>query len=748
MAKENKVISADDFASDIPVETENNAPVEETQPTEKPDFMAAESGEKPPVEAPKQEEVHRVKRTGSETEIREVDPTKNAKLQKRMKQKPSSVGIGGFKIPKKLLYIAVPVLIIVVMVVAKLIIGGVGGGSGDTNYFTILDTILQNEKGQFTYIIDVRTKEVEEVKKDDESSADYKDVADTESGSDVPEELVEQKVMKNQFTDSWGTADDVKVFSWEYPQYKLTIDGVCSDDNPDTYTADIKVYLATVAHNDMLTEILVKEGKYYVDFNSLGVWLRSSKDAYLMSLGEDIPEGAKYVVLSKDDFKIPSRYAEDYERNDSSVTGLHDNIQVLNALFAYLEGNIKDCVGKECYSTSVSEGGGNTEHLNIGPTTGNKITEKVKTMALNSASVYDGYVEVLKNKGLLTDAQYQQKLNEKDNFLYAINPLQIYFNTKPIDMTNLQAVGSARQYKSGTNQNIAEADLNMQFQSDDKFYSIKVNLTRKSGNAEIEVDTTNVIDIHQLVADETVDGRDYLLGKFNRLIDYLNPTCIQLSKQMEMNPERISESIKQSLVDIVNSMPEETGVYLTTLTVDKYIEIYKELIDKKDELTGTDKVNALIVEDFLNTVNNITGGVIIEVPVEAEEVLIQYPELIYEDSDMKIIANFNQELSNKNVYVVSATIMNKTDNPVTLNLTNFSLRTLLSSTYSSNNLTTLRDNDNTWDETLTPQAIDLEPSSYADVDLYFVVAGDSGYMDMWYQPIDKEPIKLGVIVQE
>ncbi len=90
--------------------------------------MAAESGEEPPVEEPKQEEVHRVKRTGSETEIREVDPTKNAKLQKRMKQKPSSVGIGGFKIPKKLLYIAVPVLIIVVMVVAKLVIGGVGGG--------------------------------------------------------------------------------------------------------------------------------------------------------------------------------------------------------------------------------------------------------------------------------------------------------------------------------------------------------------------------------------------------------------------------------------------------------------------------------------------------------------------------------------------------------------------------------------------------------------------------------------------
>ncbi len=748
MAKENKVISADDFASDIPVESmETNE--SESKPTVEVDTTSSEieTISEEPKDEIKVEEVKKVKRTGSETEIREVDPTQNKKLQKRMKQKPTTVGVGGIKIPKKVLYIAAPVLIVLIMLLVKLISSGVGG-SKETNYFSILDSILQTEQGQFTYTIDVRTKAVEQVAKTETSNADYNEVANTEGG-DIPEELQQQPVMKNQFTDSWGTADDVKVFSWQYPQYKIIIDGVCLNADPNAYEADIKISLATVGHNDMITEILVKDGKYYVDFNSLGVWLRSSKDAYLMSLGADIPEGAKFVVISAEDFKIPSRYAEDYELDNSSVVGIHDNIRTLNALLAYLESNLKDCIGKECYSTSVSEGGGNTEHLTIGVNTGNKITERVKALALNSSSTYDGYVTVLKNNGLLTDAQYQQKINEKDNFLYAINPLQVYFNTKSIEMTNLQAIGSARQYKSGTNQDIAEADLHLQFQSDSKSYDVQISLSRKLGTLPtIETDTTNVVDIHQLVADESIDGRTYLLGKFNRLIDYLNPTCIQLSKQMEMNPDRISESIKQSLVDIVNSMPEQTGVYLTTLTVDKYIEIYKELIDKKDELTGTDKVNALIVEDFLKTVNDITGGVIIEVPVEAEVEQIVYPELVYEDSDMKIIANFNQDLSNKNVYVVSTTIMNKNDYPITLNLTNFSLRTLLSSTYSSNNLTTLRDNDNTWDETLTPQSIELEASSYADIDLYFVVAGDSGYMDMWYQPIDKEPIKLGVIIQE
>jgi hypothetical protein len=719
---------------------------------------------------PNADEVQRVQRNGTETAIREVDPTKNAKLQKRMKEKKTTVSIGKFKLSKKVLYVAVPVAIIALMLIVKGISSKVGGNK-DENYFSILDSILQTEQGQFTYTIDVRTKAVEEVTKTTESTSNLDEVNNIEgmSEEDIASTTTEI-VTKNQFTDSWGTADDVKVFSWQYPSYKIVIDGVCNrvdhDNDPSTdplYETDIKVSLATVGHNDVITEIIAKDGKYYIDFNSLGVWLRGSKDAYLMSLGADIPEGAKYVVIDQEDFRIPSRYAEENEiyvieegngtviRENCGATtdGLSDNIRKLNTLIYYLENNLTDCIGKECYSTSISEGG-STQHINIGSTTGKKIADKVKTLALNSSSVYDAYIDKLQANNLLDENQAKQMVREKDNFLYAINPLQVYFNTNNLDMTNLQAVGSARHYQSMGGENVAEADLRMQFQSDTKFYDIDLSLTRKLGaDTKVELDTGNVIQLNQLFTGKNnVECFTFLLDKFNRVIDYLNPTCIQLSKQTAMSPDRISETIKQSLVDIVNSMPEQTGVYLTTLTVDKYIEIYKNLIDQKDLLMGTDKNNVLIVEDFLNTVNDITGGVIVEVPAEVEEVQIQYPELVYEDSDMKIIANYNQDLSNKNVYVVSATIMNKTENEVVLNLTNFSLRTLLDSTYSSNNNTVLRDIDNTWDETLTPQAVTLGASSYVDVDLYFAVNGDSGYMDMWYQPVDKDIIKLGVIVQE
>ena len=759
------MISADDFNSDVPIEqVEDTTEVNEvTETNEVTDFeVVTNTNEAQPTfneemvventnvsEDIPTEDVKRVTRTGSETEVREVDPTKNAKLQKRMKQAKTTVAVGKFKIPKKLLYVAIPVGIIALMLIVKGISGLIGGKSDDGNYFTILDNIVQSEKGHFVYSIDVRTSEIPKAEPSTES-------ASTEGSTEVVEIAEETEsepvyVPKNKFNDSWGTADDVKTFSWQYPKYNIIIEGDCVDNNPDTYTADIKISLKTEGHNDVLTEIIAKEGYYYIDFNSLGVWLRNSRDAYLMSLGADIPEGAKYVKIKAEDLAIPSRYAEQgTEKDNSAIIGYQNNAKILRLLIQYLEKNLQTVIGDECYKVSTAEGV-STHQLNIGPTTGTKIANQYKNLILNSSATYDGFTEALKNNNLINDKQIAQRANEKDNFLYAINPLQVYFNTNSLDLTNLQAKGSARQYNNYSGHTVAEADLAVQFQSDSKFYTIQLDLTRELGtDATVEVDAGNVIDINSLLSESVeTDGLTYLLGKFNSVADYLNPTCIQLGKQLEMSPDRLEENIKQSLVDIVNSVPQ-AGVYLTTLTVDKYIEIYKELIDKKDTLPqdSQDLYNTLLVEDFLNTVNGVTGGVIVEVPVEAEQELIKYPELVYEDSDMKIIANYNQELSNKDVIVVSATIMNKTDNTINLNLTNFSLRTLLESVYSSNNLTTLRDNDNTWDESLTPQSIELGASSYAEVDLYFVVSGDSGYMDMWYQPIDKDVIKLGVIVQE
>ena len=172
------------------------------------------------------DEVQRVQRNGTETAIREVDPTKNAKLQKRMKEKKTTVSIGKFKLSKKVLYVAVPVAIIALMLIVKGISSKVGGNK-DENYFSILDSILQTEQGQFTYTIDVRTKAIEEVTKTTESTSNLDEVNNIEGMSDEDiASTTTEIVTKNQFTDSWGTADDVKVFSWQYPSYKIVIDGV------------------------------------------------------------------------------------------------------------------------------------------------------------------------------------------------------------------------------------------------------------------------------------------------------------------------------------------------------------------------------------------------------------------------------------------------------------------------------------------------------------------------------------------
>ena len=90
-------------------------------------------------------------------------------------------------------------------------------------------------------------------------------------------------------------------------------------------------------------------------------------------------------------------------------------------------------------------------------------------------------------------------------------------------MTNLQAVGSARHYQSMGGENVAEADLRMQFQSDTKFYDIDLSLTRKLGaDTKVELDTGNVIQLNQLFTGKNnVECFTFLLDKFNRVIDYL-----------------------------------------------------------------------------------------------------------------------------------------------------------------------------------------------------------------------------------
>lgn len=673
-------------------------------------------------------EVKKVNRTGSETEIREVDPTKNEKLRNRQIAAKNKVKKKAFKLPKWALFGGIALVAIIAIFVVKTVNSAMN--STKNTYFTVFDTVLKpTEPGSFSYEIYVGTKEAnaDETVNVNETETNNVDklnemasVEQTETNEETGEQTEEVKTSNHIFRE-WTNVDGTKVVSWQYPTFQINIEGICLSAEP--YEARFDITLGTPVTNGKFTEVIVKEGKYYIDLDTMRNWLVTSKDSYLMSVAENIPEGIKFVEIPEEEFEMYSRYAEVSERKDSCAS-LKTKISRGLTFVNMLESSIKAVVPSECYQTTQD-----SYKINIGSETGHKIISMWSNMVLNANNTYSQYLTTIQNNGLLDETQAKQAVNERDNILKALDDLQIYFNLTDIQACDLQATGTAREYKNAQGNAVAESTLDFVIKTPEKNYTVNCKLMRSGGNGVVEAPTSSVMAKSELK--ESYENVVY--DTLNRVVDYFNPTCIELSEQLEPNPDKVIENIKQSLVDIVNST-ESTGVYLTILTVDDYIEKYINM--DYDTALEQDRINILIVNDFMDTLNAVTGNVTVSEPNEeetqSEELEIQYPEVVFENSEIKIISNYNEEESNSNLYVVDALIMNKKDTPISIDLTNFSVRTLLSSKYSANSFTELHSYDNTWDDNISPTSVDLAESAYANVKLYFVVNGDSGYMDLWF----------------
>lgn len=584
------------------------------------------------------------------------------------------------------------------------------------NYFTVLDGILNNELGTFEYTFDVRTTEHTEVAQDIEVT--LADLQDVEGSEETEEGTTEASapVSSNTFVE-WTNADGTKMNSWRYPKYKLTFSGICTSTDP--YEADITVSLATEYYNGVLTEVIAKDGVYYLDLASLTSWLRSSSDSYLISLGEQIPDGTKYLMIPKDSFNLPSRYAEDSEVDLSKCPDLRTFIQRLNFLERSITSSLKGTVNiDKCMTTSEASYG-----LLITGEDGVKVANGVKSIVNRSGEFYKSYLSGARDKGLYDDSQYTQALREEDNVMKALTDLMVYLNIDDLSKSNVSISGTARKYTNSKGNSTLEASLNTSFQSSEKDYNVNMTFMRSGDKGEVSAPDGSTVTKDKLPSESLV--RDITWG----IVDYMNPTSILLENKLELNPERIEANIKEQLIKLVNSIPD-AQMYLTETTVDSYIAKYANFDDAS--ASKVDLVNAQIVKDFMDTVNNVTGGVYIEVEVTPEAEMPQYPEMIYEDTNIKITAKLNEENSDANLYQVDMFIINKANGSITLDLENFSLQTLLSSVYPANNTTLLHNYDNSWDDMKSPSELVLQPSTYANISLYFVISNDTGYMDLWF----------------
>lgn len=605
--------------------------------------------------------------------------------------------------------------------IAAVAVLGVGakmllGGGGKMNYISTLNSIFSNELGTFRYVISVNTGEAGTVITSGDKVASMEElnamVGDIEGSNS-------SAASKYEFSD-WNKYADVKSGDWKHPVYQIVIEGCTTSVEP--LSTHFSVSIATPFTNAPFTDVTCFNSNYYIDVETMRTWLLNSSDSYLVELGQTLPQGSKYLVIPEAEFKYASRYAEAGEKDLSTVTGMVTMYRRFLSALSSTSSTVSGVVDSKCFASTKD-----TAKMVITGEDSVKVLNATKSLVNQIGDYHDSLVTAGVSNGLYDEQQATQAKREKDNIISAFEGLALALNTADFNAMNLQASGFCRSFVNGQNNQTIEGTLGVMFTNEGTDYSIELSAVRSGDKTEVTLPNGSQLALADL---QSMGSGDVVVTTLNSIGDYFNFTGIATEKQLEITPDTISKTAIADFIDLVNG----AGTYEIWLTehnfqtfVDKYMN-YKE----DNNSTQLDLANAKLMTDFVQSLNGVTGGLVIEKVVQAEEEIEQYPELTFSQQGIDFTFKYNTELSSPSLIVLDGEAINKGDSSFEIDLTNFSIQTLLGSIYPANNETLLLANDNTFDMTLAPLTLQSMSKSWNDFKLYFVVSDDGGHMDLFF----------------
>lgn len=625
---------------------------------------------------------------------------------------------------------AIPIVFVVIIAIFLLVRLVMGANKGSLNYYDTLAGLFTNELGTFKYVFEVQTgekgsliteKTVVDVSMDELNSAETVEDENTadedESDTQKTDNTVKDDDQRNEFQD-WNKYAEVKGGDWEYPTYKLILEGVTTSLDP--LQTDVVVTLATEGYNDIFTEIVCFDDNYYIDIESMYNWLRSSGDSYLIGVGKKLPNGSKWLVVPASEFKFASRYAEDGEKEFSEVTGL----RTLYERFLIGLCGVRDAV-KNGVGTAGMVSHSDTATLNVSGDAALPFLYTLKDIVVRGGDFYESLVNAGVSKNLYTEEQAEQARREEDNVLSALSDLASYLNIVDFKSVGLKVGGSCRSYINGRGNDTLEAILGLNFSSDTTDYIVQFSGIRSGDSKEIRLPQGSQTKEQDICYKEVVGN----------VIDYLNFTSIKTEAKLEVNPETISDEIIGRFVELVNDTGT-AGYYVTKNNVFDFIEKYANYEETEDS-TKEDIMNHLMVTDLADAMSRIVGGVVVERVIEKGEDVEQYPAIHFETEDgLAFDAVYDMEESDAQIIKLNVEVTNKSKKAVKVDARDFSLRTLLNSIYPANNEVTIRNYDNTFDMDTLTGVVKVPSHGWATFPIYCVLSDDGGHMNLFYGDLD------------
>ena len=294
-----------------------------------------------------------------------------------------------------------------------------------------------------------------------------------------------------------------------------------------------------------------------------------------------------------------------------------------------------------------------------------------------------------------------QALNERDNVMEALSGV---VQKLTVDGGGLSGSGNARSITNGKGSQTLEGTMSLSGTFDGLDYRVVLEGSRSADFTEVMLPNGTQLDLGKF------GGQERLQTLVDGLSDYFSFVPFPLEVRLAEDVGTVRDDALDGLVRLLN----DSGEPVTRWSLPGYME-------------GHISDSEGVLPEFVEAFNGITGGLIVEREVSIEEEAAQYPDIEYSERGITYSIRYNSELSNSSLLVLDGEAINKEGEALVVDLTQFSVSTLLGSRYPANNLTLM---DGMGIEDIQ-ETLELPEKTWGSFRLYFVLSDDRGHMDLF-----------------
>ena len=497
----------------------------------------------------------------------------------------------GKSILKVLPIVGIVILVVVVAIILKNV-----ASNNKVNFWSVTDEMVKADHTQYNYTLTIDTSDKTSDNSSSGNSMSKEDVENVEAEGDTIEEGatksvsgqgvsvendIEYNINNSHFSNVWSDASGVEDYADTDVKCTLEISGYSEGDN---FKTTLKLGCNGDTTKDLF-DIVFVDGTYYLGVGNFKEGLKNSGVGSLVKLGNDLPDGIRYLTISEKDFVVLTglneKSGKGYLRTrDGAIEMLQRSIDVfLGKIETYTS---KDNLKKQKQDESVTCG--------FTCADSGVIFDALKNyLAYNTDNYKTQINDMVKDKYISEDDK-TIALSEVDNLAK--------FSSKYLEVINAMSDEEIKASGIEVNAQITregkktyKPNYRLEFNREGKHYTVGF-----SGECNVDAGGDKIVAPEETSIDITKynNGGEGWKNYFIRFMNYFNVIGVDLETGSTRTVGEISTDMLDSLCDTINKAHEGDGNWqnVNRGTLSTYIESHRE----DDE----------IVKSFLSTFDKYT----------------------------------------------------------------------------------------------------------------------------------------------